>query len=342
MSASVPGLLAVDGARAALLRSLGAPGRALLRDPSLRVALYGLVGLGLALALTCAAPLHTFAIAPLVLGVPHLLVDLRYLVVRPGLHRRPGLVLAAGAPLLLAAVVHHPAVGLLSPVAVALLARGSFARRAVVASVAVTLVALAALQPENAVLAFVHGHNVVGAVFVLAVFSRKRWLEAIPVAAFAAVALALALGAFDGALLRPFALEAPASAEPLDLTLARMAPTSDPVLAVRLLALFVFAQGVHYVAWLRLVPELARERRGIRSFSSSARHLAIDLGPACLLLAAGALVVLAIVARTRSLSEARDLYLTMAAFHGPLELAALALVAVEGRASLAPRSARAC
>lgn len=336
MNAPLPGLAVVDGARAALLRSLGAPGRALLRDPSLRVVLYGLVGVVVALVLTLAAPVHTYALAPLVLGVPHLLADVRYLVMRPGLHRRRALVLAAGGPLGLAAFVGSPAVALVSIVLVALAARGAWRRRVVVAALGATLVGLALARPGAATLALVHGHNLVGAIFVLAVFSRRRALEAVPVAVFALAAFALAGGAFDGALLRPFALAGPASAEPLELTVARMAPVDDPVLGLRLVALFVFAQGAHYVAWLRLVPELARERRGVRSFSSSARALRRDLGLPVLALSLLAMGVLVVLARASSLAEARDTYLLLAAFHGPLELAALALVAVEGRAALAP------
>ena len=336
MNAPLPGLAWADGARAALLRRLGAPGRTLLRDPSRRVALYGAIGVLTSLLLACAAPLHTFALAPLVLGVPHLLADVRYLVVRPGLHRRLAVLVAIGVPLLLASLTASLAVGLVAPLAVAVVARGPWARRATVGAAASLLAAAAAFWPTTSSLVMVHGHNLVGALFVLAVFSRRRVLEAVPVVAFAALAVALALGAFDEALLRPFALREPATAEPLGITVLRMAPASDPVPAVRLVALFVFAQGVHYVAWLRLVPELARERRGVRSFSSSARALHRDLGPWLLGIAACAMVTFAALARS-SLAEARDAYLVFAAFHGPLELAALALVLVEGRSALAAR-----
>lgn len=336
MNLEGPGLSAVDGARAALLRSFGAPGRAFLRDPSLRVVLYGLVGVLTALVLALAAPAHTYAIAPLVLGVPHVLADVRYLVVKPGLHRRAWLAVLAGIPLVVSATTWQPAVGLSASVVVALLARGPLARRLAVASVAAVVVASAAVWPRDAALAMVHLHNVVGAVFLLVVFTRRRWLEAVPVLAFLLVAGALVLGVFDDALLRPFALRAPEGADPVATTVAVIAPLADPLLGLRVVALFVFAQGVHYVAWLRLVPELARGRRGLRSFSSSARAIVADLGPWVLGASALACLVLGAVVFTRSLGDARSVYLTMAAFHGPLELAVLALVAVEGRRSVAP------
>ncbi len=336
MNLDLPGLSAADGARAALLRSFGAPGRAFLRDPSLRVVLYGLVGVLAALILTLAAPAHTYAVAPLVLGVPHVLADVRYLVVRPGLHRRAWLAALAGVPLVLSATTWQPAVGLSASLVVALLARGSVARRAAVASVAAALVVVAGVWPREAALAIVHLHNVIGAVFLLVVFTRRRWLEAVPVALFVLASGALAFGAFDAALLRPFALRAPTGADPVATTVAIMAPLADPVLGLRVVSLFVFAQGVHYVAWLRLVPELARGRRGIRSFSSSAVAVVTDLGPWVLGAALLSALILGAVAFTQSLADARSVYLTMAAFHGPLEIAVLALVAVEGRRAVAP------
>lgn len=329
-------LVAIDGARAALLRGFGAPGRALLRDPSLRVVVYGVFGLLMALALTCAAPTYTFALAPLVLGVPHLLVDIRYLVVRPRLHERRYLALAAGAPLAVAAFTQNVAIGLFASVVVALFAEGSRGRRSLVASVALAVTIVAAVMPRTAGLVLAHAHNAIGAIFVVAVFSRRRWLEAIPVLGFVLLSLAIMLGAFDGAIFRPFAVREVAGADSLMRTIAQLAPVSDPVLALRLVALFVFAQGVHYVAWLRLVPELARERRGVRSFSSSLRALVQDVGPWFIVLALLAAAIVLGVAATRSLAASRDLYLALASFHAPLELAALALVAVEGRAALAP------
>lgn len=339
MNLSPHALLApVDVARAALLRRLGAPGRVFLRDPSRRVALYGVIGVVLALLLTCAAPLHTFAIAPLALGIPHLLADVRYLVFRPKLHvDRPLLVAFAGIPLAVSAVSQNPAVGLSAVVVVAVLARGAFLRRAAVAGVACAAVLCAAHRPVAAALLLAHVHNAVGAVFVLAVFSRRRWLESIPIAVFVVVSIAILAGVFDPALVRPFALHEPRGADSLALTIDRLAPVADPLFAVRLVAVFVFAQGVHYVAWLRLVPELGRERPGVRSFASSARSLWRDLGGWVFAAAGIATIVLAVFALRRSLADARDLYLSMAAFHAPLELAALALVAVEGRSALAAR-----
>ena len=65
----------LDAVRASLLRVAGRPGRRLL------------------------APWWAFALGPIVLGVPHLVADIPYLVVQPGLHRRGALLAAVGFPL---------------------------------------------------------------------------------------------------------------------------------------------------------------------------------------------------------------------------------------------------
>src|SRR4051812_23892396 len=78
-----------------LVSSLLGPSRMrpLLADRQLRVALSGSFAMALALVLTLYCPLLLLIISPLVLGVPHLLADVRYLVAQPGHHRRLGLAL---------------------------------------------------------------------------------------------------------------------------------------------------------------------------------------------------------------------------------------------------------
>src|SRR5690606_13062501 len=109
------------------------------------------------------------------------------------------------------------------------------------------------------------------------------------------------------------------------------------VLALRLTTLFVFMQGVHYVLWLRVIPDEARERPGLRSFASSLRALERDVGKGVLVVFA--LGALAVAARaTTSLEAARLLYLRGASFHAWLEIAfALVLVAEGALVTRTPR-----
>ena len=124
-------LAPVDAVRSALLRPWGTALRPLLLSRERRVAWVGAFGITLALAVTCAAPLWALALGPVLLGVPHVLADLRYLVVRPRLHRRWPLVLLAGAPLAIAAVDPRVEVGLFAALGAVLAARASLLRKAV-------------------------------------------------------------------------------------------------------------------------------------------------------------------------------------------------------------------
>ena len=96
-----------------------------------------------ALACTLAAPLSLLTLGPLCLGVPHLVADLRYLVVRQGLHRRPRLLLGV-APFLALAVL-DPQLGWGScAVAAAALAADAPLRLRLVAALGCAAVALGA------------------------------------------------------------------------------------------------------------------------------------------------------------------------------------------------------
>jgi hypothetical protein len=97
----------------------------------------------------------------------------------------------------------------------------------------------------------------------------------------------------------------------------------------RLVALYAFAQAVHYTIWLRLVPEEDRAQPTPRPFAASLRALVADLGPWVCALAACGTVAFAAYALV-DVFAARDAYLRFAIFHGHMELAAAALLFVEG------------
>jgi hypothetical protein len=331
----VTGVLgAVDRVRAIGLRRFGPAFRPLLVDRDRRVAVYGVLGAGVALTLTALAPVHLLAFGPLLLGVPHLLADVRYLVARPALHRRRAFWIFCAAPAMAAWVWPHASLGAVAVAGAALSARtrnegeGDGARTAVYAVAGAILVL--GLAYESAMdLVVAHAHNLV-AVALFAVWSRgRRGLEAArlaPVVAFVFGAAALLGGAFDAAAGSRLAQG------PVDphASLFTLAPLSDPVWAMRLLLVFAFAQSMHYAVWLRLVPEVDRERQGIRSFTSSFRALRADVGRP-VLVASGVLAAAILLWSFRSLEAARLGYLRLAMFHGPLELGAATLLLLEGR-----------
>lgn len=340
----LPTLVApLDVVRAVMLRALGRHARPLLGDRALRVALYGALGIFFALATTCALPLWTFALGPVVLGPVHLLADVRYLVVRPGLLERRALVASVGACLVVAAATGSTAVGLAAGLPAIACSRATAARRLTVATGWAAVVLVAATHARAATFVVLHGHNVVAIVLFLVAFARpgqRRW-SLLPVAVFVLAAAAMVSGALDAFVVRAFDVAAPRTALSMNQIVRMMAPLSDGLVAARLTLLFIFAQGVHYVFWLRLVPEAARQRPGVRSFASSVAALQRDVGAALLLLTVAATTALVVRAGT-ALEAARIAYLHVAGPHAYLEIALLFVFALDRdvRATLPSCAAR--
>ena len=59
-----------------------------MRDRGLRVLVLASISVVIAFVGALFAPMLLLALGPIALGVPHLLSDVRYLIARPGLHRR--------------------------------------------------------------------------------------------------------------------------------------------------------------------------------------------------------------------------------------------------------------
>jgi hypothetical protein len=322
MIPAAPVLAPLDALRRGWLRALGPVGVALVRDRALRVRVGGLFGIAFALACALTAPVLLLAVSPLLLGIPHLLSDLRYLVVKPGLHRRPALALAAGLPLLLAFAGFTILAAVLASAAAALVARAPTSRRVTLAALIAGAGAVALGFGWTAVLVFAHAHNAIAVWMWWRLRPRSAGDLVVPLAWALALA-AIALGAADGALLR-FDLAGWSAATQLD----RLAPGLPAPWDERLVVSFAFAQSVHYAVWLRLVPDDLRARETPRSFASTWRALVTDLGRPLVVGSALALVALVAFALV-DVARANELYLRIALFHGPLEVAFLALAAAE-------------
>ncbi len=347
------GLALLDGLRARLLRfgvrALGGGGRALIRKPALRVAVFGSLSVGLALLLTCTMPLLLLAVSPLLLGVPHLLADVRYLVLQPGYHRRLRLALPVAAVLLGAAVGLGMRAGLLAMAVTLVLAgarpQDSPARSLLRRGLGLGLVAgLAYLGYRSDFywldLGMAHGHNFI-AVLIAVLWLRRRpltgapaWSLWLPLVLFGAAAVLLGTG---GLTASATALGRFDDHPQLGLDGARwlLAPYLPVDWGTRVVLLFAFAQAVHYGVWLRLLPDVARERDTPRSFTASLSALRAQLSPTLLGLFGLVFIALLLFALL-DLAGARERYFRIAMFHGHLELCALALVWVEGLPTLSP------
>jgi hypothetical protein len=283
------------------------------------------------LALSLRAPFVLLTWGPLLLGVPHLVSDVRYMVARQGLMRRP-LWCAAVVPCLVGCMV-QPARGW-GAAAIAmsvLLARGSVLRR-LSAAVGCALVWYGArsLGPRSDVL-FAHAHNLV-ALACWAAWARGSRLQLLPALAVSGVGCWLILsGGADGLLLRAAVLSGGRFLVDAGSVVATLSPVDHPLWALRWAVCFAFLQSVHYGVWLRSLPDEDRARQGLRSFQSSYRALAADLAPWVLLVSAALACALCITAIAAEAAVARNAYLRLAFFHGPLELAVIVLLWIEAR-----------
>lgn len=321
------GARVLDRARGRVFGAVGrlAAAQALARRRDLRLAVVGAAVVLAAFAGVAALPIVMLAVAPVLLGVPHVAADVRYLVLR-----RAVLARRAWLPLAIAAIVCSVAAALgelrvmvgagLGGVALAAaLADGRPARRALVTAAALLLAAGALIAPRAAALAMAQGHNFVAVALAWWLVRDKLPQAWLPALLFAGGVVAIAAGALDAPLGAALAHGGRAGA----LFATAVAPRGAPSLViVRSVGLFAFAQAVHYGAWLRLVPD--GERAGERpiGYRHSLELLRADFGRATVLVI-GLSIALPLAACV-ALADARAGYFTLAAFHGYLELAFVA------------------
>lgn len=320
----------LDTLRSDVLRVCGAPARLLLRDRAARVAVAAGLGVLLALTLTALSPLMLLAFGPLVLGVPHLLADLRYMIVRQGLARRRSLWLLVVPCLSMCLIQPRLSWGTAAIAAAILAARAPVTTRLAALAVC-ALVAWTAQQiGPRADILFAHAHNLV-ALAIWTAWARGTKRQVLPgLVLYVAGSVLIFSGALECVLPPGGALApSPATVDARALV-AALSPVKDPTWALRWLLFFAFSQSVHYAVWLRLIPDEARERAGIRPFAASYRALREELGRAVVILSLLATLALLAFACV-DLQGARAAYLRLALFHGPLEIATAVLLWLERR-----------
>lgn len=318
----------LDALRRVVLVALGPFGQRMVRDRELRVAIVAAMAIVVAAFFTAYAPFYLLLLGPVLLGVPHLIGDLRYMLVRPGFHRRWPVWIAIALPGGFAIAGKGAWAGATSLALCALVARGPLWRRAVVTLFAGVFALCTVASRTVTEMVVAHAHNILA--IVLWAMWRKRTTRAhwIPTAAFFAVLIVMLTGAFEpmlksmGAMLR-----VPDRVEIMS-TLSTYAPYASQPWALRLTLMFIFAQSVHYAVWTRLVPEDDRGRDTPRTFGATLRALRADLG-LVLFLAGGAVALGITVWSTWNLADARLSYLRLSTGHAYIELAAAMLLWME-------------
>lgn len=283
-----------------------------------------------ALAGTLILPLWLLILGPLVWGVPHLVADLRYLVVRTGYHRRPLLWLVAGGPLLWLALGGQLLWGFIGAGAAALLARAGLVARLIALVVLAGCAGLIIMLGHMGDVLFAHVHNFV-AVLVWWVWrprlGRAHW---VPLALLGLASALIVVGPALQIVEASGGLGWFGGGMNPDYQMWRLAPGLAPELGLRLVLLFCFAQSVHYALWLQIVPDEDRGRATPTTFRASYEGLRDDLGAVGLVITALLTVGIAGWAAL-DLMAANHGYFRMARFHGHLEIMALTLLLLERR-----------
>lgn len=329
--------LFVRATRVTLLRSV-------LLHKRRRVPALLLAHAAVALVIAVLAPTFLLVVGPLLLGVPHLLADLRYLVLRPTLTRPlRGLLLLGcsslfslrllellGVPgllrweLLVASLLTLGVVGLGAPQLRSLKVLGALLGTLALASAAL-------LWPKSARLVLGHGHNVVALAMWAFMFCRSRRRALGVVALLLAIAAGLlatplAWWGFRHGMQATLGLHAFAAADSL-------APgVQNVTLALGLVASFAFLQSIHYAVWLHAIPQETTRGDATLTFRMSFNTLVSELGRPVLALAALLVIALPLAGCFAPL-RTQATYLSLSAFHAYLELAACALFWVRGESA---------
>jgi hypothetical protein len=309
-----------DGARQT------AAGRALWASAGTRAAWAAIVGAALALAAVAAAPAWVLLLSPLLLGAPHLASDVRWLVMSPPTPNARGL--GAWLLLTLGAMTLVRQTGLvgaeLRPVAelglgLVATAGALLAARSRRAALGVGLLgAVGAWGRRDASWTAVligHLHNLIAIVFFVVWLRPRAPLGAASVVATLLGAALILAGGLDFAL-----AAAPAGGLTLDSVARTLAPGVAAPWAGRLVLLFAYAQLLHYVMWLDAIPAVLGEPHTPRPPSESWSRWWQDLGaPLAVVVIAASVLIPALAVRDPA--SVRASYLSLALFHGWLEIA---------------------
>jgi hypothetical protein len=303
-----------------------------------RVALTGSVIVLTALSISLVLPLWQLALGPILFGTAHIMADVRYCIVRPGFHRRWPLVLCCGLPLLAMVFGEGLDIGLMAIAFAFALARGPTWKRMLGLGAVALAASAIAEYGVYADIVFAHLHNIIAVLLWWAWRKRGGRLHWVVLALYFGAWTLLLGGALDSIYLSTqLSVWGPENmgifyhAHFLGFGLGEME-------SVRWVLAFAMAQSVHYWMWLRMLPEDDRKQYTPRSFRATWKALRVDMGSVFLWLVLLGSLGTAVWA-VMDLLQARIGYLRFVRFHGVMELAAAALLWVEGRDRLLGRDA---
>jgi hypothetical protein len=271
-------------------------------------------------------PVVSLWVGASLLGLPHVLSGIRHVAVQRSLHPLTkactAVSIAVGALTLMHLTSGAPAFVVLFALSMGVEVLASRARAVPKAFwlATVALGAGAALRwPYFFFIAVTHLHALTSMGF-FSTAGRRRSIRVWPLWALSlAVTGATLVGALDPLFAQTSWAHSLGPDEVVSI-LGYVAGSSSPALLARSLFLYAFSQSLHYMVWLRLMPELDRHSPVPQSFRQALVQLRRDFGrwtiPALALCAIGGMAMLL------GGRSARDVYFVLVYFHIGLEAAA--------------------
>lgn len=321
----------------------------IFRRRTLRLSTFFVLSLLINMALALTIPLWMLVFGVLIQGVPHLVASVDFiprLTSADGRPAGPRLAVALGAAFLTVAFVRHWAemrqLALLDSLpngvdlAAMLLVACWLARRAragalrvVVAGTVLGGLACASLAAPLIVLGcLVLAHHFVGFAYwiIRAPTPEDRRVAILSLALLTAATAAILLGAFDAIILWRSSAILGGDLNDLIVGISIAPEAGKAVWFGRVVSALALGQSLHYLVWLKAIPEQELPHQHPIGFAKAVGHLNNDVGRLTLCAAFYALAGLFAYAFYAGLPEARMLYLSGAAFHGYFEIAGLAFI----------------
>ncbi|MBY0470836.1 hypothetical protein K2X30_06660 [bacterium] len=299
----------------------------------------------LSFALAVVAPVWMIALAPLLLGIPHLFAGFRYIPKLSGLNGRQWVWFFTAASF---GVSILRLTGVSTPIPLSnewevlalVLVLGAFSfalPRRVFLSAALLLGVFAGswFYPLWTLSILAFAHHFVAFMFWLrsAKSLQERRTVWVSLGIFTAATTYILAGGVDS--IAPWmALPSGWGFDP-DFLIRGIFPAAsqaDFVWGGRLISAYAFGQSLHYFVWLKAIPEQDALQSVPLSFVQSGREIQKDLGPGVARAAVAMSVGLVGMMAWWNLEYLRDLYISLSTAHGYLELASLPFLVGMSRA----------
>ena len=283
-----------------------------IKNRALRVHCSAIIFLAIAFAITIGLPCWQLALGPIILGIPHIIGDVRYLVLQEELHKNSVFWMLVAAPLLAFLYFQQSGFGAMAIVGATLLHKPNRSALPIVGA-AIGLMVVAFIYDRIFLYSLLHLHNVIAiAIWWRWRKNRKAW-EYTSLVLCAAFCIVILVGFRLNTAFHPTQL-------PMEYFTRTLVPFASGDWAIRLVLLYAFLQSFHYFIWVRLIPEDNRKQQTPQSFRKSLSTLQENFGEKGIFFIALSMVALIIWA-CFDIKSARANYLYLISFHGFLELA---------------------